>query len=200
MSQTFSIRLEKWLKQPGQKTIASLIQAFGEKSFAIVILVLMFFPALPIPTGGITHVFEAVVMLLALEMMAGRRTIWLPKKWLQKPLGAMLEKKVVPLMMRRIRWFERFSRPRYGWLINHPLALRLVGVLFFALALAAAIAPPFSGLDTFPSLAAVALALALILDDALAFAIGCFLTIVGLFIIGLAGNATFHWFQHLLHR
>jgi hypothetical protein len=42
--------------------------------------------------------------------------------------------------------------------------LRLLGLLFVALAIAAAFAPPFSGLDTLPALGAVAVALAIILE------------------------------------
>jgi hypothetical protein len=34
--------------------------------------------ALPLPTGGATHVFEIIAMLLALELIAGRDQIWLP--------------------------------------------------------------------------------------------------------------------------
>ena len=38
-------------------------------------------PALPLPTGGATHVFEAVAMLLALQLIANRDRIWLPRRW-----------------------------------------------------------------------------------------------------------------------
>ena len=50
----------------------------SEKSFAVTILFLMFFPALPLPTGGVTHVFEVITVLLAVEMVIGARSIWLP--------------------------------------------------------------------------------------------------------------------------
>lgn len=39
----------------------------------------MSIPSLPIPTGGITHVFEAITILLAIEQIIGLRTIWTPK-------------------------------------------------------------------------------------------------------------------------
>ena len=50
--------------------------------------------------------------------------------------------------------------------------LRLLGLLLVGLAVAAAIAPPFSGLDTLPALGAVGVALAIILEDVVILAIG----------------------------
>lgn len=197
MPRPFSKQLEAWLKSRQPKTINGLLETFGEKSFAIVVLVLMFIPALPIPTGGITHIFELIVMLLALEMIAGRRTLWLPKKVLKRPLGTVLTGKAVPLMVKQIRWFERFSRPRFGKFINHRITYVFTGVVFFLLALAAALAPPFSGLDTIPSLAAVIISLALILDDAVIFIIGTVLSVVGMVLVFLTAHATLQLFHHI---
>ena len=58
----FSEQLEAWLRGEQPKTLGALGDVFGEKSFAVTILFLMFVPALPLPTGGITHVFEAITV------------------------------------------------------------------------------------------------------------------------------------------
>src|SRR3989344_1435305 len=99
----FSEQLEHWLKDHRPKTVASFEHVFEEKSFAIIILILMAIPALPIPTGGITHVFEIIVMLLCLELMIGRRVIWLPKKWLKLKISAKTEEKLIPALAKRVR-------------------------------------------------------------------------------------------------
>ena len=57
--QAFSDELEAWLRSEDAKTVGSLGRVFQEKSFAVTVLLLMFLPAIPAPTGGITHVFEA---------------------------------------------------------------------------------------------------------------------------------------------
>ena len=80
----FSTQLEHWLADDEPKTLGRLGEVFAEKSFAVTIMMLMFLPALPLPTGGITHVFEAIVVLLALQMVLGRRTIWLPERFAQR--------------------------------------------------------------------------------------------------------------------
>jgi len=179
--------LEDWLKGDQPKTVNSLTKVFQEKSFAIVFLVLMFIPALPIPTGGITHIFELVVMVLALELIIGRRTVWLPQRWLHRHIGPLLEKKSLPFMIKRVRWFEKHSRTRLGGLINHRATLRFVGLIMFAFAVGAFLAPPFSGLDTLPSLGAVILSLGHILDDSLIALFGLLVGIAGLVIVAISG-------------
>ena len=76
-----SDQLEGWLTSDGDKTLGGLIELFEEKSFAILFVLLLGLPALPIPTGGATHVFEVIAVLLALQLIAGRDEIWLPEKW-----------------------------------------------------------------------------------------------------------------------
>ena len=62
---TVSHALESWLEGDGEKTVGSLIGVFDEKSFAILFVVLLGVPALPLPTGGATHVFELIAIVLA---------------------------------------------------------------------------------------------------------------------------------------
>ncbi len=66
-----SDQLEGWLTGDRPKTLGSLLDTSGEGSFAIVFVLLMAVPALPLPTGGVTHIFEVITMLLALELIAG---------------------------------------------------------------------------------------------------------------------------------
>src|SRR5205809_2869973 len=105
----FSDELEEWLRSDTPKTLGALGEAFSEKSFAVTILLLMFVPALPLPTGGITHVFEVITVLVAFQMVLGRRTIWLSKRLKQRKLGATITGKAVPFIIRRVRWFEKRS-------------------------------------------------------------------------------------------
>ena len=193
----FSDQLEAWLDAEGSKTIGDLGRVFSEKSFAVTILFLMFFPALPLPTGGVTHVFEVITVLLAVEMVFGARSIWLPARWQDRALGATTTEKAIPFMMRRIRWLERFSKPRAASLFDRRWFLRILGVVFAGLAVASAVAPPFSGLDTFPALGAVFVALAIILEDVLALAIGLGVGMGGVVLILTVGAALVHLIRDL---
>ena len=185
----FSEDLEAWLSSDGVKTLGVLGDAFGEKSFAVTILLLMFVPALPLPTGGITHVFEVVTVLLAIQMVLGRRTIWLPRRFQERELGASITGKAVPFIIRRVRWFERFSRPRFAGLFRQRWFVRILGLVIIAFTAGAALAPPFSGLDTLPALGVVTISLAIILEDVVVLGAGALIGVGGIALIVTIGAA-----------
>ena len=185
----FSDDLEDWLRGDARKTLGALGDTFEEKSFAVTILLLMFLPALPLPTGGITHVFEVITIFVALQMVVGRRTLWLPRRWKQRELGATITGKAVPFIIRRVRWFEKFSRPRLAGLFNQRSFIRIVGLVIIAFTVSAAIAPPFSGLDTLPALGVVTISLAIILEDAVVLGIGVLIGTGGVVLIVTIGAA-----------
>ena len=189
----FSDDLEAWLKAPGDKTLGDLTEVFEEKSFAIALMLLMFTSALPVPTGGITHVFELIAMLLALEMIFGRRTIWLPDRFRHRKLGPTTTEKAVPFIARRVRWFERFARARLASVLQSRAAISALGVVVLLFTIGAFVAPPFTGLDTLPSLGVVVIALSLILEDVLVTIIGIVIGAAGIALEFVLGSAILHF-------
>ena len=198
MGGPFSDQLERWLRSDATKTLGALSEVFAEKSFAVTIVLLMFVPALPLPTGGVSHLFEVIAVVLAAQMVLGRRTIWLPDRWQRRELGSTTTDKAIPFMIRWIRRVERFSRPRGARLIEQGWMLRLVGLLLMGFAIGAAIAPPFSGLDTLPAMGAVAVALAIILEDIVVLAIGAVIGTGGIILILTVGTAIFRVLRSLV--
>jgi hypothetical protein len=198
LSGTFGDELEEWLRSDGPKTLGALGELFEEKSFAVTILMLMFVPALPLPTGGVTHLFELITVLLAAQMLVGRRTIWLPERWARRELGATMTGKAIPFVIRWVRRVERYSHPRWAALFHQRWMLPVFGVIFIALAVAAGLAPPFSGLDTLPAMGAIAVALAIIFEDVLLLAIGFVLGTTGVVLIVTIGAALVHVLRSLV--
>jgi hypothetical protein len=164
------------------------VDAFDEKSFAIVFTVLLSVPALPLPAGGVTHVFEAIAMLVALQLVIGRRSIWLPERWKRIDLRGGTGERFTAALVRRVRWFERFSHPRWailtrGWWSRTPF-----GALVFVFSLAAFVAPPFSGLDTLPALGVVVMSLGVLFAYFLLVATGTLIGWAGVAaVVGLGG-------------
>jgi hypothetical protein len=185
----FSIQLESWLRNDEPKTFGDMTEVFGERGFAVMVLLLMSIPAIPLPTGGVTHVFEAVTILVALQMILGRRTVWLPRRLRGRELGPLLTDKAIPFIMRRVRWFEKRSRRRGAALFRQVWFVRVLGVLVVGFALGAALAPPFSGLDTLPALGAVAVALAILLEDVFVLGVGVLIGTGGIVLIISIGAA-----------
>ncbi len=116
----------------GAHTIGSLADLFGAKSFALIFVLLLGVPALPLPTGGATHLVDVIAALLALQLIARRSTLWVPHRWSAIDLAGPRQQRFLDGLMRTIRFIERFSR---------------------------LLAPPFTGLDTLPALGVVLLSL-----------------------------------------
>ncbi len=189
---SFSNKLDHWIRGKGRKTFGDLENLFGEKSFAVAFLLLMITAALPLPTGGITHIFEIITMLLALELVFGRKKIWTPKFWQRRDLGSRLKTKALPKLVSFIRWFEVRSRKRLPLVLNNALFLRLVGGLVFLFALASISALPFTGLDTLPALAIVLISMSLILEDMLLLVVALAVGTSGIIIEIALGSVVFH--------
>ncbi len=183
-----SDQFERWLGDDQPKTLGGLIDLFGEGSFAVIFVLLMALPALPLPTGGATHVLEVITMLLAIELIVGRRQVWLPQRWKGLELAGAPRQKFIGMLLRRIRWLERFSRPRGRWLFCYRLSGFVFGVVVFALTLTAFLAPPFSGLDTLPSIGVVMLALGVLFTDVALAAAGVVVGALGVVVVVGLGN------------
>ena len=180
-SASLSQSLERWLQGANEKTLGSLIDLFEEKSFAILFVLLLGVPALPVPTGGATHVFEVIAVLLAVQLVAGRDKIWLPERWRNRELAGEKQERFLTALMRMIRRLERISKPRLQFAFNHRASNIVFGLLVIGGCVAAFLAPPFTGLDTLPALGVVLLSLGVLLED--------FAVLIVAVIIGVAGVA-----------
>jgi len=177
-----SDELEDWARGDGPKTLGSLVALFDERSFAVLFVLLMAVPALPLPTGGVTHVFELIVMLVALQLIAGRRMVWLPVRWRGKDLSSTTRGRFFERLLRTIRWLERHSRTRLAFLVSGRPLRSFYGLVVLALTVAAFLAPPFSGLDTLPALGVVVLSLGILLRDSIFVAAGIVIGTGGVFV------------------
>ncbi len=160
-----SEELQRWLSGDQEKTIGGLIEVFEEKSFALLFVLLLGVPALPLPTGGATHVFELIAILLALQLTLGGKRIWLPARWRRLEVASQRQLRFITGLMKLIRRLERISRPRLRFLFGHRASNVVFGLLVIAGSLAAFVAPPFTGLDTLPALGVVLLSLGVLLED-----------------------------------
>ena len=181
--QTLSDELEGWLRGDGPKTLGSLVELFGERSFAVLFVLLMAVPALPLPTGGVTHLFEVIVVLVALQLLAGRREVWLPERWKRTDISSTARGAFVERLLRTIRWLEHHSRMRLEFLVANRPARAVYGLVVLVFTVAAFLAPPFSGLDTLPAAGVVLLSLGILLGDALFALAGIVVGSVGIVLV-----------------
>jgi hypothetical protein len=184
-----SAQIQGWLKTDGDKTLGSLIDVFEEKSFAILFVLLLGVPALPLPTGGVTHVFEIIAVLVALQLIAGRDHIWLPQRWRKLELAGPKQQRFITGLMKGIRRLERLSRPRLRFLFGHRVTNIVFGLLVVGGSAGAFFAPPFTGLDTLPSLGVVLLSLSVLLEDPIVAVVALVVGVTGVVLEVLLGSA-----------
>jgi hypothetical protein len=193
-----SDEIEDWSQQAGKRTLGSLIERFSEKSFALLFILLLGVPALPLPTGGATHVLELVAALLALQLIVGRRTIWLPQRWRRLELAGAGRRRFIARLLKTIRWLERYSRPRLHGLFGHRASNSVFGLMILTCCAGAFLAPPFTGLDTLPALGAVLISLGVLLEDVLFVAAGTAIAAGGIVLEVVLGKAVFDAARNLL--
>jgi len=192
-----SAELDGWLTADGEKTLGGLIEVFGRKSFAILFVLLLGVSALPLPTGGATHVFEIIAGLLALELIAGREEIWLPHRWRGLELAGNKQQRFLAALMKMIQKLERISRPRMTFVFDRRLSNIVFGLLVVGGAAAAFLAPPFTGLDTLPSLGVVLLSLGVLLEDIAIVVVAIVVGVAGVALEFVLGSAAIHTIGNL---
>jgi hypothetical protein len=191
-----SAELAAWVSSDADKTLGGLVEVFNKRAFAIVFVMLLGVPALPLPTGGATHVFEAIAVVLALELVAGRDEIWLPRRWRARKLAT--GGRFMRALLRAVARLERLSRPRLRVLFGHRASNVVFGVLVAAGSTAAFLAPPFTGLDTLPALGVVLVALGVLFEDVLFVALGLAVGAAGVVLEIFVGSAALMGLNSLL--
>jgi hypothetical protein len=142
-------------------------------------------------------------MLIALELIAGRDEIWLPRRWRRLDLAGPRQQRFLHTLTRMIRRLERVSRPRLRSLFDRRLSNIVFGTLVFGtlvvgLSLGAFLAPPFTGLDTLPAIGVVLLSVGVLLEDIAIVLLALIAGVAGVALEIVLGTVALHGLSSLL--
>ncbi|TXL74823.1 exopolysaccharide biosynthesis protein [Vineibacter terrae] len=161
-------------------TLASMLEALGDRSFGVVMLLLgllALVPSLSIVTG-------VLLMWPAFQMIMARRAPSLPRWISQRPLLTARLTRLVDRVVPVLVWMERMVRPR--WRTPFESTKRVVGAVIVLLALTMLGPVPFS--HVLPALVIVLIAFAYLEED------GALLTIaLGAALLSLAITVATVW-------
>ena len=104
-------------------------------------------------------------MLLAVQLIANRDCVWLPRRWRAVEIGGDKQARFLMGLMNIVRRLEQVSRPRLTIAFGHWVSNVVFGVLVMAGSLGSFLAVPFTGLDTLPSLGVVLVSLGVLFKD-----------------------------------
>ncbi len=144
---------------PDGLTLGGVLDRLDERAFGLIILILSI-PCLVPALYGVPQIIGVPIILLAGQLLVGRREPWLPGAMLRRNVPRSWLDRMAGFADKRMRWLERLSRPR---LI--PLATGLgerVAALFMIGATITIILPMT---NTVPSLALALIAVGLIQRD-----------------------------------
>lgn len=166
------LRLLLTTKIDGKLTIGHLFDKMGDRGFGLALLLTSLPSALPIPAPGYSTPFGLLLMLLALQILAGRKTPWLPRAFYNRTIPD----KLAHLMTNGAQAFfsrvEHLIHPRWMGLTRGPGRI-IVGILVFLMA--ALMALPIPGTNTAPAGVIFLLGVALTEEDGLLVGLGMLL-------------------------
>ena len=142
-------------------TLGEIRDRLDERGFGLLILILAI-PCLVPALYGVPQVIGVPIILLAAQMLIGRKEPWLPGVLLRRRAPASWLKRMADFAEKRMGWFERLSRPRLK-VLAHGIGERLAAA-FMILATVTIVLPMT---NTVPSVALALMSVGLIQRDGL---------------------------------
>jgi len=176
--------LEELLQSEDERgpSIGETTEAVGEKGFGLILMVLSLPSALPIPAPGYSTPFGIVIGLIALQMIFGRPTLWIPQKLKRVRIKPSLARTMLGAASRFLKKIERWIRPRQRWIRSRAGQAGLATVI---LIMACLMILPIPLTNTFPAMVIFLIGVGLSEEDGL---LAIFAFAIGLLAIGLYGG------------
>ncbi|MCB1427112.1 MAG: exopolysaccharide biosynthesis protein [Zhengella sp.] len=107
-------------------TVAEALDGLGHMSHAALVLL----PALVVVTPlsgipGLSSLLGITIGLVSLQMIAGRRRLWLPKWILRQEVGSRKLVRTLRSLRKPAGFADRLTRERLSWLVRPPARLLL---------------------------------------------------------------------------
>lgn len=149
-------------------TLREMVEAFGERGFGAVIMMLALMALIPWPPGG-KAVFSVPIILISAEMALQSDRVWLPRFLMEASVSRATYRTASQKILKRLRQVERLTRPRLP-VLTGEVADVIIGILCILLALMMALPVPFG--DALPGITLVILALGIIQRDGIFILLG----------------------------
>jgi hypothetical protein len=170
---------DRYTDQPGQgfvQLVVDLVSSAGptglslgeirdrldERAYGLLILILAI-PCLVPALYGVPQIIGVPILILAGQLVLGRKEPWLPDAVLRRRIGKSWLDRMGDFADKRMRWMERLSRPRLQAFAATNFAERFAG--FWMILATLTIVLPMT--NTVPSVALALLAVGLLQRDGL---------------------------------
>ncbi len=158
-------------------TVGELLSALHERGFGLLMMVFVLPNCVPIPVPpGVSTVVSIPLIFLAVQMLIGLESPWLPK-WLQKKsINRLTLAKVISVASPKLKKIELFLKPRLSF-ASSTTGERIIGLFWLIFAISIAVPLPMT--NFIPGVGTLVMSLGLLSKDGATIIIGI--------LIGLAG-------------
>lgn len=137
--------LQQLIRENGKDTVSvrEIVDALGNRGFALLVALLGLPNCIPM-VPPIPLLCGLLLFFVAVQMALGARAPWMPHALLDRTMKRDDLASAVAKAMPWVERLERFSQPRFA-ILEHHLAVRIIGVILIVLALGLLVAAPIVG-------------------------------------------------------
>ncbi|MBD2569997.1 exopolysaccharide biosynthesis protein [Anabaena lutea] len=150
-------------ERPEKVTLADILLLAGERIFGFLLVILSLPSALPVPAPGYSTPFGVLIFLLAVQLIAGAKTPWLPPKMFNHPLQLSTVQGFLKAGLPWLRRIEAIARPRLSYICTTLPGRVTIGIAIALMAISMMI--PIPGTNTLPAMGIFVTAFGLSEDD-----------------------------------
>jgi hypothetical protein len=161
-----------------QVTLADILQLAGERTFGFLFVLLALPSALPLPAAGYSTPFGLVLFLLAIQLISGRKSPWLPNKIMLRSLDLKTVQGFVKAGTPWLQKLEIICRPRLTFICTGLSGRIIIGLGISLMAISMMI--PIPGTNTLPAMGIFLTGFGLMDDDGAITLAGLVLCLMGL--------------------
>ncbi|MBV5257837.1 exopolysaccharide biosynthesis protein [Synechococcus moorigangaii CMS01] len=157
-------------------SLAQVLAIAEEKVFGIVLVILSFPSALPIPAPGYSTPFGFLIFLIAIQLILGRKQLWLPLSWQRKTVKTTMAQGVLEKGLPWLKKIEAIAHPRFPIVCQSRVGRTVMGCTIALMATSMMI--PIPGTNTLPAMMIFLTAFGLQEDDGLISGAGVIFSII----------------------
>ncbi len=131
-------------------TLAEILNLAGERIFGFLFVILSLPSALPVPAPGYSVPFGILLFVLAVQLIIGNKTPWLPRKMAKHPIKLELAQKFIKAGIPWLQRIEAITRPRFSYICTTLPGRVVIGTAISLMAISMMI--PIPGTNTLPAM------------------------------------------------
>jgi hypothetical protein len=177
-----SVELERYFfeeERASDVTLADILSLAGERIFGFLFIILALPSALPVPAPGYSVPFGILMLILAIQLIAGSEALWFPEKIMKGSIKLETVQKFLEKGLPWLKKIEALTHPRMTYICTSLPGRVVIGAAIALMSIFMII--PIPGTNTLPAIGIFITAFGLQENDG-------FISLAGLIICLIAGT------------